>query len=55
MSKETNLQSKEGQQIFTEHSWFCIMRVLFFANRSNFESGGIVCGTVHENEAIIKK
>lgn len=55
MSKEINLQSKEGQSIFSEYSFFCLMRGLFFPKSDNFESGGIICGTAHENEQVINK
>ena len=55
MSKSTDLQSKEGQEMFAENTWFNIMRGLFFAKSNDFKSGGIVCGTAHEGEAIITK
>lgn len=55
MSKSINLQSKEWQHIFAEYSWFYIVRGLFFEKPKDFQSGGISCATVHENEAIISR
>lgn len=55
MSKETNLHTIEGQRIFAENAFFNLMRGLFFQQNTNFKSGGIITGEVHQGESIINK
>jgi len=53
MSKETNLYTIEGHQIFEQFKSFQLIRI--FEQNANFVTGWCVACEVHQGESIINK